>query len=297
VNRLMQPDFFLLEPPAHTASARLVRLNIDATGESLAIAVVGQFESGKPFARTVTTRILKCLPQELGYACHSFGTLLVADYLAARAPASAAREWLPPLSGVELGAPFSVEGDDEEGVIVAALERCALFHAPADHGVPLPVEDSMPRPADESRFVHAVRTEVVHRKPLLEQGFNRPFSLTGASSGFSIDYIGHSYATCYAAINPKGRSPVRLRTASAALWRLARARDAFGFATPDSVELTAWVPAPGLPIYKESEYAALDNAVAELREQALREELKVFTTYDIQTACSRLLSEEVTALN
>lgn len=293
----MQPDLFLLEPPACTASARLVRLNMDATGESLAIAVVGQFSSGKPFARAVTTKVLKCLPQELGYACHSFGTLLVADYLAAHAPARPDSDWLPPLSGVEMGPSFIVEADDEEGVILAALERCALYHAPADHGASLPVEDSIPRPADESRFVQAVRTEVIHRKPLLEQGFNRPFSLTGASSGFSIDYIGHSYATCYAAINPKGRSPARLRTASAALWRLARARDAFGFATPESVELTAWVPAPGLPIYKESEYTALEDAVAELREQALREKLKVFTTYDIQSACTRLIGEEVAALN
>lgn len=42
-----------------------------------------------------------------------------------------------------------------------------------------------------------------------------------------------------------------------------------------------------LPIYKESKYTALDDAVAELREQPLREELKVCTTYDIQTARSR----------
>lgn len=92
----MQPDFFLLEPAACTASARLLRLNLDATGESLAIAVVGQFESGKPFARAVTTKVLKCLPQELGYACHSFGTLLVADYLApARLPTRPWTSFLP----------------------------------------------------------------------------------------------------------------------------------------------------------------------------------------------------------
>jgi hypothetical protein len=293
----MQPDFFLLEPPACTASARLIRLNLDATGESLAIAVVGQFESGKPFARAVTTKVLKCLPQELGYACHSFGTLLVADYLARRTSAQVALNWLPPLAGVEVGPSFTVEADDEEGVIIAALERCALFHAPADHGASATVDESMPRPAEESRFVHAVKAEVVHQNPVLEPGFNRPFSLTGVSSGFSIDYIGHSYATCYAAINPKGRSPVRLRTASAALWRLARARDAFGFATPECIELTAWVPAPSMPIYKDSEYAALDDAVAELREQAKREELKVFTTFDIHAASARLIAEEVSALN
>ncbi|MFM0489084.1 hypothetical protein [Paraburkholderia graminis] len=289
----MQPDFFLSEPPACTATARLVRLNLDATGESIAIAVVGQFESGKPFARAVTSRILKCLPQELGYACHSFGTLLVADYLSAHGGPS----WHPPLSGVEVGPAFVVEADDEDGVIMTALERCALFHPSTAPDGAAAVEESIPRPAEENRFVHAVRAEVVLRKPSLESGFNRPFSLTGASSGFAVDYIGHSYATCYAAINPKGRSQVRLRTASAALWRLARARDAFGFATPECIELTAWVPARGLPIYRESEYAALDDAIGELREQAQREKLNVFTAHDIQSASNRLITEEVAALN
>lgn len=289
----MQPDFFLSEPPACTASARIVRLNLDVTGESIAIAVVGRFESGKPFARAVTTRILRCLPQELGYACHSFGALLVADYLSSHVGQS----WRPPLVGIEVGPPFTVEADDEEGVIVASLERCALFHPPAAPDVAAAINESIPRPAEENRFVHAVRVEVVHRNPSLEPGFNRPFSLTGAGSGFSIDYIGHSYATCYAAINPKGRHPVRLRTASAALWRLARARDAFGFATPECIELTAWVPAPGLPIYRESEYAALDDAIGELREQARREKLQVFTAHDIQSASNRLINEEVAALN
>ncbi|WNC90240.1 hypothetical protein RI103_02440 [Paraburkholderia sp. FT54] len=290
----MQPDLFTLEPPACTASARLVRLELDVSGESIAIAVVGQFDSGKPFARAVTTRVLKCLPQELGYACYSFGSLLVADYLST----PDGQHWHPPLAGINVGPSFSVEADDEESTIHTALERCALFHPAASPQIePVSVGDPMPRPAEESRFVHAVRTEVLQRKPTLEPGFNRPFSLTGASSGFSIDYIGHSYATCYAAINPKGRSPVRLRTASAALWRLARARDAFGFATPDRVELTAWIPAPGLPIYRDSEYAALEDAVAELRAQAHREHLQVFTAHDILSASRRLINEELMTVN
>ncbi|AZQ50017.1 hypothetical protein [Burkholderia cenocepacia] len=289
----MHPDFFLPELPVCTGSARFVRLNLDATGESIAIAVIGVFESGKPFARPVTSKILKCLPQELGYACYTYGTLLVADYLAT----TAFEQWQPPLLGVQVGPSFAIEADTEDDLVMVALERCALFHPLAPVAASAVMEESVPRPAEESRFVHAVKAEVVGRRPSLEPGFNRPFSLTGVSSGFSIDYIGHAYATCYAAINPRGRSQVRLRTASAALWRLARARDAFGFATPDRVELTAWVPAPGLPIYRNSEYAALDDAVAELREQAQREQLAIFTTHDIHSASTRLINEEVLAVN
>ncbi|WP_175970892.1 hypothetical protein [Burkholderia sp. BCC0322] len=293
----MQTDFFLDELPAETANARLLKLQMSATGESIAIAVVGCFESGKPFARTVTSRILRCLPRDLGRACHAFGNLLVADYMSSSLVAEGrGSEWKPPLVGIEIGPEFLVEADDEESAIVSALERCALFSPPGEQ-VGTVVEEAAPRSTDERRFVQAVKAEVLHRNPSLGVGFNRTFSLTHASREFSIDYVGHAYATCYAAINPKGRSRVRLNTASAGLWRLARARDAFGFAAPEQIELTAWVPAPGLPIYRESEYAALNDVVAELREQARRESLSVFTAHDIHSASSRLISEEVAALN
>jgi hypothetical protein len=91
----------------------------------------------------------------LGYACHSFGSLLVADYLAWRASHPTAT-WRPPLSGVGVGDSFLVEADDEEGVVLAALERCALFHPPAGPSARNSVNESMPRPAEERRFVHAV---------------------------------------------------------------------------------------------------------------------------------------------
>ena len=293
----MQTDFFLDDLPAHTARARLLKLQMSATGESIAIAVVGRFDSGKPFARAVTSKILRCLPRDLGHACHAFGSLVVADYMSSTLVSEGeGAAWRPPLVGVELGPEFLVEGDDEESVVVSALERCALF-SPLGEQQGTTVEESTPRSVDERRFVQAVKSDVLHRNPTLGLGFNRTFSLTQASREFSIDYVGHSYATCYAAINPKGRSRIRLNTASAGLWRLARARDAFGFAAPELIELTAWIPAPGLPIYRESEYAALDDVVAELREQARRESLSIFTSHDIRSASNRLISEEVAALN
>jgi hypothetical protein len=293
----MQTDFFLDDLPAHTATARLAKLQMSATGESIAIAVVGRFDSGKPFARAVTSKILRCLPRDFGRACHAFGSLVVADYMSSSEKTDGIEgTWRPPLVGVELGPEFVVEGDDEEAVVVAALERCALFSPPGEQ-LGMTIEESTPRSVDERRFVQAVKGDVLRRNPNLSLGFNRTFSLTLASREFSIDYVGHAYATCYAAINPRGRSRIRLNTASAGLWRLARARDAFGFAAPELIELTAWIPAPGLPIYRESEYAALDDVVAELRAQAKRESLSVFTSHDIRAASDRLISEEVAAFN
>ncbi|MGI4813669.1 MAG: hypothetical protein ACRYG5_11295 [Janthinobacterium lividum] len=275
-----------------------MKLRLDVSGELLVIAVVGFLDEGTPFARVVTPKVLKCLPQELGFACHSFGTLVAADYMAWMSTGKNASRWEAPLGGLEIGEPFPVDADDKEGVVRNALERCALFHrANRDAPVIEPAETVTPRPALENRFAHSVKREVLLHRPSLEAGFNRVFSLTGSSTGFTIDYIGHAYATCYAAIDPKSRAFVRLRAASAALWRLARARDAFGFATPDKIELTAWTPAPGLPIYSEREYAVVDDTIAELGEQARREGLDVFPVFDANNASERLISEEVAALN
>ena len=231
----------------------------------------------------------------MGYACHSFGNLVVADYLAWTQAGRKAVQWTPPLGGVEIGEAFEVEADDEAGVVNNVLERCALYHRRAIHrDIATASEEKLsPRPSFESRFANSVKREVLALRPSLQDRFNRTFSLTGSSMGFPIDYVGHLYATCYAAIDPKSKVLIRSRAASAALWRLARARDAFGFASPDRMELTAWVPAPGLPIYSDAEYAIVDDTVGELREQALKEELEVFAAYDARGACDRLMTKEV----
>ncbi|MGX6570583.1 hypothetical protein OOOCML_33045 (plasmid) [Cupriavidus necator H16] len=284
---------FELNTPASgvvSGQARLANLVFEASGEALAIAVLGQYSDCTPFARVVTPKILKCLPQELGHACHTFGTLLVADYLSWSNSGKEFADWRAPLGGIRLGEPFDIDAEDEEGVVVRALDRCSLYRGRVD--LASRAEETDPRPIHEARFAKSVKDEVLSVAPTLAQGFNRSFSLTGTTSGFSIDYVGHAYATCYAAINPKAKSMVRNKTAAAALWRLARARDAFGFATPESIELTAWIPAPGQPIYSDSEYAEVSDILYELREQAKREDLQVFSAYDAKRACSRLLAEE-----
>ncbi|MFS2105616.1 hypothetical protein [Ralstonia sp. Ralssp135] len=290
-----------LELPAASAEivrgyVRLAKLVMSASGESLAIAVLGEYESGQPFARTVTSRVLRCLPHELGYACHTFGNLLVADYLAWGERGKRPEAWRPPLSDIDLGPAFVVEAETAEDVIAVALEACALY--PGSSAPRLHEDDGLTgRPVDEARFAKSVRDEVLSVSPSLVGGFNKKFSLTGSASGFAIDYIGHAYATCYAAINPKSKASVRLRAASAGLWRLARARDAFGFASPEHIELTAWVPAPSLPIYSDSEYAIVQDTLEELQAQAKREALQIFSTYDSRSASRRLLKEEITVLN
>jgi len=130
-------------------------------------------------------------------------------------------------------------------------------------------------------------------RPALAKGFRKSLSLTGKAAAGEIDFVGKHYVTCYAAVNPKARSASRVQTASAALWHLARARDAFGFASPAVMELTAWVPPQGLPIYSEQDYTTALEIVAELREQAGREQLAVFSVTDVDSACRRLVNIEV----
>lgn len=299
MNILTQDALPIFDEPVASGSARLVRLVLEASGESLVIAILGEHTGGIPFARAVTPRVLKCLPQDLGYACHSFGNLVVADYLAWTEAGHDASLWKVPLGGVEVGERFEIEADNPAGVVDAVLERCALFNrSQSRHDVASDdASKAAPRPSSESRFANSVKREVLARRPSLEKRFNRTFSLTGSPTGFSIDYVGHSYATCYAAIDPKSKTLVRSRAASAALWRLARARDAFGFASPERMELTAWVPSPDLPIYSDSEYAIVEDTVGELREQALKENLDVFSAHDAHCACERLMEREVAILS
>ncbi|MGF6635503.1 hypothetical protein [Paraburkholderia sp. MM6662-R1] len=278
-----------------TGCARLAYLHMEPSGENIAIAVLGEHANGEPFARVVTPKVLRCLPQDLGVAVHSFATLIVADYLDWAARRGGTEGWESPLGGIETGKKFIVDAESREAVVYAALERCSLFHRPSIPKNAVKEEaDRPPRPAFESRFAQSVKRDVLLQKPSLEPGFNRTFSLTNSSTGFAIDYIGHSYATCYAAIDPRSKGAVRLRTSSAALWRLARARDSFnfGFFTPDRFELTAWVPSPDLPIYSEQDYDLVSDMVNELKLQASKEELGVFPTHDARSASKRLLGHE-----
>ncbi len=137
-----------------------------------------------------------------------------------------------------------------------------------------------------------MREEVAQARPGLLSGFRRKFSLSGKSSGSEIDFVGSHYATCFAAINPKGAMSGRTRNASAALWRLARARDAFGFAAPATIELTAWTPLPGLPLYTRQEYSVVKETLQELSAQAAREELLIFSAPNAEIASRRLLEVE-----
>lgn len=278
-----------------TGSVRFAYLRNDASEERFAIAVLGQFISGVMFARAVTPKVLKCLPQELGVAIHAFGALIVADFLSRTKAMRGLEDWTSPLGGIDLGKPFFVDAESEDGVVLSALEQCTLYHRLSVRQLKLELEEATrrpPRSAFESRFVQLVRKEVVERKPGLEQCFNRTFSLTKSDAGFAIDYVGHNYATCYAALDPKSRGVLRLRAPHAALWRLARARDTFGFASPEKFELTAWIPAPGVPIYTDREYALVSETISELEEQAHKEGLGVFSTYDSRDASVHLLHQE-----
>jgi hypothetical protein len=138
-----------------------------------------------------------------------------------------------------------------------------------------------------------VKAEVLRTRPALAQAFRRVLSLPGKGTAGEIDFVGKHYVTCYAAVNPRGAAARRVHTASAALWRLARARDMFGFATPATIELTAWVPPPGLPIYTAQDYQFAEDTVAELRAQAAREALHVNTSVDAMAASQRLIDMEV----
>jgi hypothetical protein len=279
-----------------TARACAVLMPVGRVGERLAIAVIGVLGSGKAIARPVTPRVLSCLPRDLGHSCLTFGSLVAADFLDWCDNGASPTEWTPPLGGLVLDNWFDIESDDVGAIEQVALSLCALHPdelLSQSHG---DKQLAAPRSREEARFLESVRTDVIRIRPALDAGFRKAFSLTGKAVGSEVDFVGSSYATCYAAINPRGRIATRVLSASAGLWRLARAREAFGFAGPAVIELTAWVPPKDLPLFSASDYTAVDETIAELREQAKREELHVHSVSDVASASRRLISAEAGAL-
>jgi hypothetical protein len=276
-----------------TARVRPVFLPVGEYDERIAIAVVGVDLSGTYFAHAVASHVMRCLPESLAHACFSFGKLVTTDYLDWCSGGRRASDWTPPLVGLGLGDTKLIDAFDIQSLGALALEMCALFNA--DHEKEADSDETLyvaPRSTQEARFLDSVVTEVGRRAPQLVAGFRRAFSLTGKTVGSEVDFVGVRYATCFAAMDPRSRGPAKIQTASAALWRLARARDAFGFAAPNSIELTAWVPAPGQPIFSERDYSQVEEVVTELREQAKREELGLFTATDHLIASDHLLHME-----
>jgi hypothetical protein len=281
--------------PQVVGRARLVFLPLGVHGERVAVTVVGNFGDDRKFARPITSRVLKSLPNSLGQACFTFGAILAEDFMRKKPGSDEhlkhATQWELPLTGFELSDWFEVDGYDEEQVIQAALSGSALYQdGSAAHS---PEREIAPRSSDEQRFLDDIKVRVCSQAPSLTEGFRRTFSLTNTGAKSELDFVGSSYAACYAAINPKGRGGGLLsKNAAASLWKLARARDAFGMAAPEHFELTAWTPQDGLPIYSSRDYQIVSNTLLELKAQAHREQLTVFSAPSAAIASDRLLGFE-----
>lgn len=286
-------DLYGTEDELIAATARVIYMPAGQVGEQLAIAIIGTLEDAKPFSRAVTSKLLRCLPEDLGHACLNFGSIVAADFIDFVSSGRPADEWQVPLAGLVKGEPLYAEGYSLDSIMDSLARLCALSGESSRDGVDIEDrEPPAPRVSEEARFLEGVKEEVTRRRPRLKSGFKRVFSLTGGHVANEIDFVGHRYATCYAALNPKSRQAARVMTASAALWRLARARDAFGFAAPATMELTAWVPPAGLPLFSAGEYGLVREMIAELKAQAAREELGVSTATSSLEAATRLIELE-----
>lgn len=274
---------------------RPVLMSIGQFGEQLCIAVIGSAEAHGFWARAITPKPLPNLPGDLGHALSSFGSIVVADFLEWCTKGRSIESWTAPLGGLNLGSWLEVAGADFDDLVRVSVAMAGLGLGSGDVQSFRPEAPSLaPRTSDENRFLQAVRTGVASSHPDLADRFHRDFSLTGKTGFGEIDFVGSGYVTCYAAINPRSRSLSRAQTASAALWRLARARDAFGFAAPSAIELTAWVPPPDLPIFSAGDYTTVAETIAELKAQAQKEALDVFPVFDVPMACRRLVQLEFT---
>jgi hypothetical protein len=279
-----------------SATCRPIFLPLGQLGEKVAIAFVGVSDSGSAFASQVLTKVLRCLPSDMAHACVSFSEIVVEDYLNWCKRGKSAQGWRLPLAGLEVGDQVAISAYSESD-LVAMSRRLASLHVELTEAQQSNEQlPTTPRVKEEKIFLDQVIREVLRSRPQLKNRFHRDFNLRGRSVGNQIDFCGLNYVTCYAAINPKSRSRVRVSSAAAALWNLARVRDAFGFAMPLRIELTTWVPPKGLPTYTDADYALVEDTVSELQEQATREALTVFSVPDSLLAGARLVELEMSSV-
>jgi hypothetical protein len=279
--------------PALSGVVRAVYFEpISLSGERYCVAIVGQTVSGDAIAcSTVSPRVARCVVGELGANLVGFSQLVVQDFKIALHAGSTLQKWRPPFDRMFLSEPREVDGNDGEQMLQAASINFALL---VHEAVPAKDDEEIVSPSadDERKFRESVQVAVQASRPGLARYFGQTFSLAGGTVKNRLDYLSASYGVCYSTINPSTPKFNLLPRAQAALWKLARARDATGFAHPKTLEIVLWTPQPGLPIFSEQQYDVITETVAELTSEAEKESLGVISVHSPHTAGERLLNFE-----
>jgi hypothetical protein len=279
--------------PALSGVVRAVYFEpIVLSGERYCIAIVGQTSGGEAIAcSTVSPRVARCVIGELGANLVGFSQLVVQDFKIALHAGTTLQKWRPPFDRMFLGNPRKVDGDNGEQMLQAAGINFAML---AHDTVPTKTDKEIIAPSadDERKFRESVQGAVQTARPGLARYFGQSFSLAGGTVKNRLDYLSGSYGVCYSTINPSTPKSNLLLRAQSALWKLARARDATGFAQPKTLEIVLWTPHPGLPIFSEQQYDIIADTVAELTSEAAKETLGVTSVHSPHTAGERLLKFE-----
>jgi hypothetical protein len=279
--------------PALTGVIRAVYFEpIALSGERYCIAVVGRTADGETIARsTVSSRVARCVIGELGANLVGFSQLVVQDFKIALHAGIRLEKWEPPFDRMAMSETRNVDGNSVEEMLRAATVNFAVL-AHESMSAKTDEDISAPRADDERKFIGSVQAIVRKTRPGLSRYFGQTFSLAGGTVKNRLDYLSASYGACYSTINPSTSKSNLLPRAQAALWKLARARDATGFAQPKTLEVVLWTPQPDLPIFSRQQYDIVDETVDELTAEAAKEALGVKSVHSPRSAGDRLLQLE-----
>ena len=279
--------------PALSGVVRAVYFEpIALSGERYCIAIVGHTSAGEAIAcSTVSPRVARCVIGELGANLVGFSQLVVQDFKIALHAGMALKKWRPPFDRMSLSEAREMDGNDGDQILQAASVNFAML---AHESVPAKVNEEIVAPSadDERQFRESVQLAVQTARPGLARYFGMSFSLAGGTVKNRLDYLSGSYGVCYSTINPSTPKSNLLLRAQSALWKLARARDATGFAQPKTLEIVLWTPQPGLPIFSRQQYGIVDETIKELTTEAAKEELGVLPVHSPRNAGERLLELE-----
>lgn len=196
---------------------------------------------------------------------------------------SLARDWTPPLQGFYLNkVNSSVASDIEEGLLRAAL-HCSSFYASIE------AEKFSSASGRNESFTPEIWRKRIYEEVTIARAdfasyFDRNVSIRGSGVSIKFGFLSDSYAAQFESVSDVGGIQQTLIRAQSKLWQLDRLRDQDSLFGPKECELVLRTP-----ISSGIHSDAMIELTEELRYEASRRELKIFSTDSAQQAAEHLI--------
>mgnify|MGYP003145574420 CR=1 FL=1 len=194
--------------------------------------------------------------------------------------------WTPPLEGFYIGKLNSSLATNIEDALFQTAMQSSSFSLSIDAMKTSP-NDKSGISAPESWRKNILEAVRIQRADFADY-FEKSITIRGAGVPITFGFLSANYAAHFDAIPETSRIQQGLVRAQSKLWQLDRLRDDGTLFKPDSCELLINIPKK---TDNESQNAQFQEFVEELRYEAARRELSVYTTESVHDAAKHLIGK------